>query len=58
MRNSPPRRVSMRANCYRPDRQGGWSVKIARVAGTEIRLHITFLIFLAWIGFAYYGGPR
>jgi Zn-dependent protease/CBS domain-containing protein len=31
-----------------------WSVKIARIAGTEIRLHITFLIFLAWIGFAYY----
>jgi Zn-dependent protease/CBS domain-containing protein len=31
-----------------------WSVKIARVAGTEIRLHITFLLFLAWIGFAYY----
>jgi stage IV sporulation protein FB len=37
-----------------------WSVKIARIAGTEIRLHITFLIFLAWIGFAYYqaGGPE
>ena len=31
-----------------------WSVKIARVAGTEIRLHVTFLLFLAWIGFAYY----
>ena len=31
-----------------------WSVKIGRIAGTEIRLHITFLIFLAWIGFAYY----
>ncbi len=31
-----------------------WSVKIVRVAGTEIRLHITFLLFLAWIGFAYY----
>ena len=31
-----------------------WSVKIARIAGTEIRLHITFLLFLAWIGFAYY----
>ncbi len=31
-----------------------WSVKIARVAGTEIRLHITFLLFLGWIGVAYY----
>jgi Zn-dependent protease/CBS domain-containing protein len=31
-----------------------WSVKIARVAGTEVRIHITFLLFLAWIGFSYY----
>jgi Zn-dependent protease/CBS domain-containing protein len=37
-----------------------WSVKIARVAGTEIKIHITFLLFLLWIGFAYYlmGGPQ
>ena len=36
-----------------------WSVKIARIAGTEVKIHITFLLFLAWIGFAYYqrGGP-
>lgn len=32
----------------------GSSVRIARVAGTEIRLHITFLLFLAFIGFACY----
>lgn len=35
MRNSPPRRISMRANCCQPDRQGDIlrrSVKIARVA--------------------------
>jgi Zn-dependent protease/CBS domain-containing protein len=32
----------------------GWSLRIARVAGTEIRIHVTFLLFLAWIGFAYY----
>jgi stage IV sporulation protein FB len=31
-----------------------WSFNIARIAGTEIRIHITFLIFLAWIGFADY----
>ncbi len=31
-----------------------WSVKIARIGGTEVRLHITFLLFLIWIGFAYY----
>jgi len=38
----------------------GWSVKIARVAGTEIKIHITFLIFLLWIGFVYYrtGGRK
>jgi len=38
----------------------GWSVKIARVAGTEIKIHITFLIFLLWMGFVYYqeGGPQ
>jgi Zn-dependent protease len=31
-----------------------WSLKIARIAGTEVRIHITFLLFLAWIGFSYY----
>ncbi|TLY32214.1 MAG: site-2 protease family protein [Ignavibacteria bacterium] len=31
-----------------------WSIKIARIAGTEIRIHVTFLLFLAWIGFTYY----
>jgi Zn-dependent protease/CBS domain-containing protein len=31
-----------------------WSIKIARFAGTEVRIHITFLLFLAWIGFSYY----
>jgi Zn-dependent protease/CBS domain-containing protein len=29
-----------------------WSLVIARVAGTAIRVHITFLLFLAWIGFS------
>jgi Zn-dependent protease/CBS domain-containing protein len=32
----------------------GWSLRIARVAGTEIRIHVTFLLFLAWIGLAYH----
>jgi Zn-dependent protease/predicted transcriptional regulator len=38
----------------------GWSFKIARIAGTELRVHVTFLLFLAWIGFIYYrqGGPN
>jgi stage IV sporulation protein FB len=32
----------------------GWSVTIGAIAGTKIRLHITFLLFLAWIFFASY----
>ena len=31
-----------------------WSITVARVAGSEIRIHLTFLILLAWIGFAEY----
>ncbi len=31
-----------------------WSITIARIAGTEIRIHLTFLILLAWIGLAEY----
>ncbi len=31
-----------------------WSITIAKVAGSEIRIHLTFLILLAWIGFAEY----
>jgi Zn-dependent protease/predicted transcriptional regulator len=34
----------------------GWSVKIGRIMGTEIRIHLTFLIFLLWLGFVYYRG--
>lgn len=30
----------------------GWSVMIGRIAGTAVRIHITFLLFLLWIGFA------
>jgi Zn-dependent protease/CBS domain-containing protein len=31
-----------------------WSITIGRIAGTEIRIHLTFLLLLAWIGFAQY----
>src|SRR5437868_15542890 len=31
-----------------------WSFKIARIAGTELRVHFTFLLLLAWIAFANY----
>ena len=32
----------------------GWSINIGSIAGTAIRLHITFLLFLVWIFFASY----
>ena len=31
-----------------------WSIRIARIAGTEVKIHVTFLLLLAWIGFVYY----
>ena len=27
-----------------------WSIPIARIAGTVVRIHVTFLLFLVWIG--------
>jgi stage IV sporulation protein FB len=37
-----------------------WSIRIARIAGTDIKIHLTFLLLLAWIGFSYYrqGGTQ
>jgi Zn-dependent protease/CBS domain-containing protein len=37
-----------------------WSINIGTIAGTTIRLHITFVLFLAWIGIANWasGGPE
>lgn len=29
-----------------------WSFTIGRIAGTAVRIHITFVLFLAWIGFS------
>ena len=31
-----------------------WSLSIGRIAGTAVRVHITFLLFLIWIWFANY----
>jgi stage IV sporulation protein FB len=31
-----------------------WSFRVATLAGTEVRIHITFLILLAWVGWAAY----
>lgn len=30
-----------------------WSIPLGRIAGTEIRIHLTFLLLLAWIGVAH-----
>ena len=37
-----------------------WSIPIARIAGTVVRVHVTFLLFLIWIGAAQWrqGGPE
>jgi stage IV sporulation protein FB len=37
-----------------------WSINIGTVAGTAVRLHLTFLLFLGWIFLAnwYSGGPQ
>lgn len=37
-----------------------WSFSIGKIAGTEIRVHLTFFILLAWIAIVYYqtGGPQ
>src|SRR4029450_4551933 len=32
----------------------GWSIPIFRVAGIQLRIHITFLLLIVWIAFAYY----
>jgi Zn-dependent protease/CBS domain-containing protein len=38
----------------------GWSVNIGSIAGSAVRIHITFLLFLAWIFIASWtsGGPE
>jgi Zn-dependent protease len=32
-----------------------WSYSIGRIAGTEIKVHVTFLLLLAWLAFQAYG---
>jgi len=31
-----------------------WSFKIARIAGIDVKIHSTFLLLVAWIGFSYW----
>lgn len=37
-----------------------WSFRIARVAGIDVKIHVTFFLLLAWFGFSYYqaGGAQ
>ncbi len=32
----------------------GWSIPILRIAGIQLRIHITFLLLVGWIAFVYY----
>jgi len=32
----------------------GWSLPIFRIAGIQLRIHITFLLLIAWLAFGYY----
>src|SRR6476659_5495373 len=32
----------------------GWSLPIFRVAGIQLRIHITFLLIIVWLAFGYY----
>src|SRR6185369_14216437 len=31
-----------------------WSLPIFRIAGIQLRIHITFLLLIAWLAFGYY----
>ena len=31
-----------------------WSIPVATIAGTVVRVHVTFLLFLVWIGGSYW----
>ena len=28
----------------------GWSISLRRIAGTEVRIHLTFFLLIAWLG--------
>src|SRR5947208_12367184 len=32
----------------------GWSVPIFRIAGIQLRIHVTFLLLIGWLAFGYY----
>ena len=44
----------VRSRRENPDEDMRSSLKIASISGIEVRIHVTFLLFLAWIWFSYY----
>jgi Zn-dependent protease len=44
----------VRSRRENPDEHMRSSLKIASISGIEVRIHVTFLLFLAWIWFSYY----
>src|ERR671919_850687 len=35
-------------------KQMSWSLPIFRIAGIQLRIHVTFLLLIAWLAFGYY----
>jgi Zn-dependent protease/CBS domain-containing protein len=46
--------VGVMASVLLAEAQVSWSINIGRIAGTAVRIHITFVLFLGWIFFANY----
>jgi Zn-dependent protease/CBS domain-containing protein len=36
----------------------GWSIPIFRIAGIQLRIHLTFLLLIAWLAFGYFATAR
>ena len=32
-----------------------WSIPIVRIAGIQLRIHLTFLLLIGWLAFGYFG---
>jgi Zn-dependent protease/CBS domain-containing protein len=52
--NEPANRLRYESTLRRPEGLMSWSLNIGTIAGTAVRVHITFLLFLGWIFFASY----
>jgi Zn-dependent protease/CBS domain-containing protein len=52
--NEPANRLRYESALRRPEGLMSWSLNIGTIAGTAVRVHITFLLFLGWIFFASY----